>query len=159
VTSRDFTYTHDCHDLGGRGDVEAAFTGNSLHLAAQPQHDLAQAAVVHIHDTTPGNGSGVDTQLVSVEDVIVDHGRDEVVGCGERVEITGEMQVDPVSWNHLGVTAAGGAALDTETRAQRRLAQRAGNRLADVLEALGQADGSGGLALARGGGRGCGHQD
>jgi hypothetical protein len=48
------------------------------------------------------------------------------------VEITREMQVDPIGWNHLGVTAASGVALDTETRAQRRLAQRAGNRLTEL---------------------------
>jgi hypothetical protein len=74
------------------------------------------------------------------------------------VEISSEVQVDPVGRNHLGVTAAGGAALDAETRTKRRLAQGAGNRLSDMFEAVGQADGCRGFTFARGGGCGGGHQ-
>ena len=62
-------------------------------------------------------------QGVAVVDVVVEHGRQEVVGQLDGVEIAGEMEVDVLHGHDLGVAAAGRPALHAEARAQRGLAQ------------------------------------
>ena len=49
----------------------------------------------------------------------------------DRVEIAGEMEVDRLHRNDLGIAAAGRAAFDAETGAKRGLAQRDDGLLAD----------------------------
>ncbi len=56
-------------------------------------------------------------------DVVVHHGGQQVVGSADGVQVAGEVQVDVLHGDHLGIAAAGGAALDAEHRAQGRLAQ------------------------------------
>ena len=74
------------------------------------------------------------------------------------MKIAGEMQIDILHGDHLGIAAAGGAALDAEHRPQRRLPQGHDGILPDAAQAIGQTDGGGGLAFAGGGGRDGGHQ-
>ena len=104
------------HDLRGGGDVEAVFPGNAVVLAAQASHDGAQLAVVHVQHPAPHYLLGVQAQGVALEDVVVHHGREKVVGGGDGVEVAGEMEVDVLHGDHLGIAAAGGTALDTEHR-------------------------------------------
>ena len=92
----------------------------------------------------------VDAQLVAVVEVVVEHGRQQVVGQLDGVEVAGEMEVDVLHRHDLGVAAAGGAALHAETRSQRRLAQADGRPLADPVQAVAQPDARGGLAFAGG---------
>ena len=56
-----------------------------------------------------------------MEDTSVDGGGEEVVGRGDGVDVAGEVEVELVHWDHLTVTAASGAAFDTERRSLRRL--------------------------------------
>ena len=82
-------------------------------------------------------------------EVVVQQGADHVVGGGDGVEVAREVQVDALHGQHLGVSAAGSAALHAEAGAERRLAQGHDGLLADMVQAEGQADGDGGLADAR----------
>ena len=52
-------------------------------------------------------------------DVIVDQRGEQVVGGADGVEVAGEMEVDVLHRHDLGVAAAGRAALDAETWAER----------------------------------------
>jgi hypothetical protein len=74
---------------------------------------------------------------------------EQIVRRGDGVEVAGEVEVDVLHRHHLGVAAAGGAALDAEARPERRLAQAQHRLLADVIERVGQAHRGRGLALAR----------
>ena len=67
---------------------------------------------------------------------------------GDRVEVAGEVEVDVLHRQDLAVAAAGAATLDAEHRTQRWLADRRGGADPDAIEALGEADGGGRLALA-----------
>ena len=142
----------DGHDLGCDGDVEAVLAGHALLVSAQAVHDVAELAVVHVDGALPGDLLGVDAQGVALLDVVVEHSGQQVVGCTDGVEVAGEVEVDVLHGDHLGVAAAGSAALDAEDRAQGGLAQSQDGVLADLLEAVCQADGRGGLALAGRGG-------
>ena len=59
------------------------------------------------------------------------------------------MEVDVLHGHHLRVAAARRAALDAEHRAEGRLAQGDDAVFADAPQGVGEADGGGGLALAR----------
>ena len=66
----------------------------------------------------------VDAFCVRVVNVRIDHRRQQVVRRGNRVKVAVEMEVDDLARQHLREAAARGPALDSEDRAQRRLAQR-----------------------------------
>ena len=147
------------HDLAGHGDVEAILPGHALHPAAQAVHDAAQLAVVHVHAALPGDALDIDAQGVALLDVVVQHGRAQIVGGADGVEVAGEVKIDVLHGHHLGIAAAGGAALDTEHGAERGLPQGHQGVLAQAAHGVRQAHGGGGLALAGGGGVDGGDQD
>jgi hypothetical protein len=142
-------HCEDGHDLGRGGDVESGLARIAVGAAAEADGHLPERAVVHVHRAAPADAQCVDRMRVAVQDRGVDHRREEVVGRADGVDVTGEVQVEVLHRDDLGQPAAGGAALDPEHRAQRRLAQAQHRTAADVPEALRQADGGGRLALAR----------
>ena len=147
------------HDLRGHGDHEMILPGDAVGLSAQAHDDVAQGAVIHVHDPGENDPAGVDAQGVALLQVVVDHGAQQVVGGGDGVHIAGEVQVDVLHGDHLGITAAGGAALHAEHGPQRRLPQGDDGVFSDARHGLAQANGGGGLALACGRGVDGGHQD
>ena len=94
----------------------------------------------------------IQPRLVAVEQVGVEHGRAHVVGCGHRVHVAGEVEVEQLHGHHLAVAAAGRAPFDAERRPQGGLANGDSGPLVDVAEPLAQPHGCGGLALAQRGG-------
>ena len=147
------------HDLGGHGDVEAVLAGHAVGDAAHAVDDVAELAVVHVDAAAPDDAARVDVELVALLDVVVEHGGDEVVGSADGVEVAGEVQVDVLHGDDLGIAAAGSAALDAEHGAQGRLAQAEHRLAAGEVHGVGEADGRGGLALARGRGVDGGDED
>ncbi len=147
------------HDLGGHGDVETAFPGHGIVHPAQAEDDVPQRTVVHVDDPLPDDPPQVDPQGVAVVDVVVQHRGQEIVGQLDGVEIAGEMEVDVLHGDDLGVAAAGSAALHAEARTQRRLAEADAGLFADAVQAVAEADAGSRLALAGGRGRDGGHQD
>ena len=83
---------------------------------------------------------------------VVHHGRQQVVGRADGVQVAGEMQVDVLHGHHLSVAAAGRAALDAEYGSQAGLAQAEHGLLAQSVQAVRQTGADGGLALAGRGG-------
>ena len=109
------------HHLRCRRDVEPGLPGHAVRCGAEPEHDVAQGPVVDVEHPLPGDVVRVDAQLVALVEVVVDHRRQHVVGRGDRVHVAGQVQVQGLERDHLAVPAAGGAALDPERRAHRRL--------------------------------------
>ena len=146
----------DRHHLAGGGDVEAGLARDAVQLAAEAHDDVAQRAVVDVEHAPPGDVVRVDVGRVALVEVVVQHRGEQVVRRRDRVEVTGEVQVEDLHRYDLAVAAARGAALDPEGRAHGRLADRDRGPLADVRERLAEPDRGGGLALTqrRGGDRG-----
>ncbi len=115
--------TEDGHDLAGDGDVVAGLARDAVELAAEAVDDLAHGAVVEVDAAAPRDGQRIDVELVAVHEVAVDHGREQVVGRADGVDVAGEVQVEVLHREQLRVAAAGRAALDAEDRAERRLAE------------------------------------
>src|SRR3972149_5205133 len=141
----------DRHHLRGDGDVERRLPRDAVVLAAEADDYVPQGPVVDVDDARPGDGKRVDLQLVAVQEVVVGHRREQVVGHGDSVRVAGEVEVEVLHRHHLGVAAAGGAALDAEGRAEAGLADGGDRPLADAVERLREADRRGGLGLRRGG--------
>ena len=136
-----------------------SWRGITVAGTAQPDGDVAQRAVVHVHDALPGDAAHVEAELVAVVDVVVDQRREQVVREPDGAEIAGEMQVDVFHRHDLRVTAAGRAALHAEHRSQARLAQANHRFLADLVERVSEPHGGRRLALAGGRRTDRGHQN
>ena len=141
--------TEDCHDFRGHGDVEAALARGAVAGSAEADGDIAQGAVVHVHDALPGNAARIDTRLVFPLHVVIDQRRQQVVCGSDGVEVAGEVQVDIFHRHHLGIAATGCPALHAETGSEAGLAQAHDGLLADAVETVAQPDRGRGLALAR----------
>ena len=149
------------HDLGSGGDIDAAVPfGTVGFVLTQP--DAAQGSIVDVDDTLERNRRWIDIETVQAgpgqalvtETPFVVHagihrGGQQVVRRSDSVDISGEMQVEVVHGNHLGVPATGGASLDTEGGSLGRLTDRRHRGLSERGEGLGQTDGRHRLALSR----------
>ena len=138
----------DRHHFGRSGDVEPGLADIAVHAAAEPDGDVTQRAVVDVHAAAPADRQRIDAERVAVQDVRLDHRRQQVVRGADRVDVTGEVEVHVLHRDHLRVAAAGCAALDPEDRSQRGLPQAQHRLLPDVPESLRQRDGRRGLSLA-----------
>ena len=96
---------------------------------------------------------------MALVDVVIQHRGQEVVRRADGVEVAGEVEVYVLHGYDLGVAAAGRAALDAEDGAERGLPQRHDGAAAELPQRVCEADGGGGLALARGRGVYGGHKD
>ena len=113
---------------------------------------MAQGAVVDVQDARPGDRPLIDAQSIAVVEVVVDEGRQQVVGGGDGVEISRQVQIHALGRNDAGPAGTAGAALDTERGAHGGLAQSEYGAPPAQSEALSEADRGRGLALS--GGRG-----
>ena len=68
--------------------------GMELPAAAEANDDLPQGAFVHVDDAPPDDAALVNAQRVAEVQMVVKHGRQQVVGGGDDVEIAIEMEVD-----------------------------------------------------------------
>jgi hypothetical protein len=139
----------DGHDLRGDGDLEAALARHAVRRAAEAEHDVPQRAVVHVEHALPEDAARVQPQRVALRQVVVEHGRQQVVRAADGVDVAGEVQVDVLHRRQLRAPAAGGAALHAEHGSERRLAQHRHRALADPPQAVGEPDRRRGLALSR----------
>ena len=143
----------DGHDLRGGRDVEAVATREAVRRAAEADDDVPEGAVVEVDDALPGDATGVDLQRVAEVEMVVDHRRQQVVRLRHAVHVAGEVQVDVLRGDHLGIPAAGGAALHAKVGAKGRLADAERGLLAQAVDGVGEADGDSGLAFAAAGRR------
>ena len=125
---------------------------------AEADHDLPEGPVVHVQDALERHPARIDVELVALEDVVVHEGHEGVVRRGDGVEIAREVQVDLVHRQHLGVAAAGRAALHAQDGAERGFAQRDHHAVPGPGQGIREPHRRGGLAFAGGGGRHRGDQ-
>ncbi len=156
------------HDFAGDGNLCAGFHLEAVELAAFADGDVAQGLSAEIDSPFDLDVFGVDVEAFETDlgqacvVVVVfvlhpggqrDHG--QIVGTGDTFDVAGQADGEGNHRYALGEAAAGGGAFDVEGRAAAGLTDAADDALAEFAEALHQADGGGGFALAeRGGGDG-----
>ena len=121
------------HHLGGGRDVEPALARERCVLA-DADRDPAQDAVLDVEAPAPGDRGRVDAELVSVDEMRVDRRREQVVGGGDRMQVTGEVEVDVLAGDDLGTAGSGASTLCAERRPDRRLSEANERALADLAE-------------------------
>ncbi len=202
----------DGHDLAGNGDVKARAASLAFLFRTKTDLDLAQEAVIGIHDTPPGDGTRINIQageatalfwgqvvrvqlvdaqllqatqhgrrelalaffvqgakgvkeffvilLTFMEHTGINGGSTQVIGCGDGVDVAGEVQVEVFHGNDLRVTTPGRAALDAKGGTLGRLANGSENFLPQVgTQGLGKPNRGGGFALPQRCGGDGGHID
>ena len=117
----------DSHNLTGWDNVESGLPGNAIDGAAQADNDIAKKPVIHVHDATPRDLSGVNIHGIAMIDTIVQQGGKQVVGTFHGREIIGKVKVDIIDRMDSGKTSTGGAAFHAKNWSERWLAQ-SGNR-------------------------------
>ena len=159
-------------------DVDHAFPvqGFGIHIQAYKAADFLPGEIIGIAlvdpqflDTlehrggesaaavTGGRAQAVEEFLVGLI-VLVEHARvdgrsQQIVRCGDGVNITCQVQVEFLHRYNLAVAATGSATLDAEGRALARLADAGKDILAQVsTHGFAQANHGSALALAQGGG-------
>ena len=103
------------HDFRGHGDVK---TRLAWVIAVVPEtgDDLAESAVIQVHRPPPGDTPRIETERISPVEMIFDHRREKIVRRADGVEVAGEMEIDLIHRDDLGVTSARRATLETEGR-------------------------------------------
>src|SRR5918999_707960 len=143
----------DRHRLRGSRDVEAGLARDAVGVGAKAHDYVPQGSIVYVHHPSPGDALQLEVEGIALVEVVVDHGGELVMGLGDRVDVTGEVQIERLHRHDLAVAAAGGAALDAEHGTHRSLAHSHRRRLADMLEGLPKAYGSRRLPLTQRGWR------
>ena len=153
------------HQLGAHGDAELGLHQVAVLGTADAHDDVAQTLGAEVQDPAHLHALGIDVQalqaplgqlLVVVVALVLhagvegDHG--QVVGVHDVVDVAGEAQGELGHGHQQGVAAAGGGALDVHGGAAGGLAQAAAHVLAQLAQALDQAQGGGGFTLAQRGG-------
>ena len=122
---------------------------NPLPGPPQPDDDVSQSTVVHIHHPTPRDPARVQPQLIPVMHMIVHQRRKQIVRQPDGGEVPGEMQVDVLHRNHLREPSPRRASLHSKDGAERRLPQGDRGLLPDSIQRVRESDRGRRLPLAR----------
>ena len=119
---------------------------------------MPQRTVVHVHRALEDHLFRIYAERIALVYAVVDHGAEQIIGRGHGVNIAGEVQVDVLHGQHLGVSAAGGAAFDAEHRTEGGFAQGDDRPFPDLGHRVAEAHGRRCLALAGRRGTDGGHE-
>ena len=132
--------------------------GTPCFRTAEAHDDRAQRPIVHVHHAPPQDPRGSIPSGFRGE-VVVEHRGEQVVRRRDRVEITGEVEVDVNHRHDLGVPAARRPTLDPEHGTQARLPEAESNPLVTQAESVGKPHGHRRLSFSRRGRARAGHED
>ena len=91
------------------------FSHHSIHLVSKSYYDVAKNSVVHVHAAFPDNISRINSQCIALLNVIIQHGSQQIIRRSDRVEISGEMQIQIFHWENLCIPASCCSAFDSKT--------------------------------------------
>ncbi len=138
------------HHFRRRSDIESRFARHTISGATEPNHDVAQAAVVHIHHPFPADRSRIEPEVARFAlNIVVDEGSEQVVGFFNCRKITRKMQVDILHGYHLAISATCRPTLHAKNGSQRGFPQGECGMGTDFVERITESDRYRGLALPR----------
>ena len=137
-----------CHDLRSHCDLKSIFSGNSVGTLPKSVHQVSELSVIHVHGPLPGHPFYIYAKAVSLIDMIIQHGSQQIVGSPYGMKISGKMKVDILHGHHLSIAASCRSALDPEYRAEAGLPESQGTFLSDISEAVRKANGCSGFSFS-----------
>ena len=102
-------------------------------MSSKALDDLAEAAVVHVEHAFPEYLLERWNLFAALVEIVVEQGRDGVVGRSDRMEITREVEVDLFHGQNLRVTTTGSTTLEAEAGTEGGLAKHNDGFLADAV--------------------------
>ena len=142
-----FNQAQGGHDFAGHGDVESVFALDAVGLRPKADVHLSQLAVIHVQTPAERDPVRIDAQFVALVDVVVNDRRQQVVGCGDRMHVPREVQVDVLHRHDLRIAAACSSALESEHRSKTWLPHGHHGVFSQQVQRISQADGGSGLAF------------
>ena len=152
----------DGHQFGADGDVGAGVHGVAVHFPVAADVHFPQRLTAEVQHEAPLHPRRVDVQtaqatlgqlgVVVVALVLhpgVQRRHRQIVGVHNVVDVAGKAQRELGHGDQQGVAAAGSGTLDVHGGAAGGLAQTAAHIFAQTAQALYEAQGRGGLALAQ----------
>ncbi len=106
--------TENRHHFRSGGEVKSS--GPETIGGIGDQLGVPQCTIRDIQGPPPHDAVGVDAEPISPVEMVVEQGRQQVVGGADRVNVAGQVQVDVIRRNDLREAAAGSRALAPETR-------------------------------------------
>ena len=137
------------HDLGSDRDIKAVLSWHAISNAAKSVNNISELAIIHVNTAFPHHAAWINVEVITLLDVVIQHGGAEVVCSADGVEVSGKVKVDVLHRNYLGIAATCSTALDTKNRAQRRLSKSQHGRLSQAGQGICQTYRGSGLSLAR----------
>ena len=106
----------NCHNFRSNGNVKAIFSRHTICFTAQTAYDITQLTVVHIYATFPSNSTRVNTQVIALCNMVVNHSSQQVVCSADGMHIPCKVQVNIFHWYYLSITATCSTAFYTKYR-------------------------------------------
>ena len=144
--------TENCHQFRSGCDVETGLLRNAVDGGTESCHNAAQGAVVHVKHASPQDFFQSEAFCPMLIEIVVKQGGNHVVGRGDGVEVTGEVEVDAFHGEHLSVASSGSPSFHAETRSERGFTQCDAGFFANGVQSEGKSDAHGGFPDAGFGG-------
>ena len=145
------------HHLRRHRNIKSYLAGRTIALAPQPYYHRTQHTIADVEYPWPANRIGVNSEHISMMQMIVDHRCQQIVSHPNSVDIPGKMQVKLLHRHDLAIAATGSATFDTKRRSHRRLADCHHRSMPARRQGLPQSDGRGGFAFTKGRRSNCRH--
>ena len=110
--------------VGCQGEHRHDFRRLGNHKLSRPspgflsQENVAQRAITHPKRARPSDLFRIDIERISVKQMVIDKGGQEIMTCGNRMRVPSEMQIDIFHGPDLCPPATGPSALDAKDRSE-----------------------------------------
>ena len=87
-------------------------------MRSESGNDMSERSVIDIQNSSPQNLFEAESLCLMLINVVVKQGGNHVVGGCNRVEVSGEVEIDLFHRQDLCVSSAGSASLHSEARSE-----------------------------------------
>ena len=97
---------------------------------------MAKGAVVQVHNTFPEDTTLINSQLISLVQVVVNQGRKRIVGSCNGMHVSSEVEINIFHWQHLGITTSSSTTLNPHYWTKRWFADSNHGFLANLVQGI-----------------------
>ena len=75
--------------------------GNAISWSSETNDGVTECSITDIKNSWPDNIAWVYVIGISMVDMVIQEACEEIMGTGDGMHVTGEVQVDVISWYYL----------------------------------------------------------
>ena len=110
--------TENCHDFGCHRNYKMIFSYHSVHFVSKTYYDVAEHPVIHIQTSFPHNLPRINSEGISLLNVVIQHCSQQIIGRCNRMKISCKMKVQFIHGNYLSISASGCSSFYSEAGTQ-----------------------------------------